>query len=37
MIAHLYGRIAEKTPTSVVLDVSGVGYLCEIPVSSFKQ
>ncbi|MGH8004483.1 MAG: Holliday junction branch migration protein RuvA [Limisphaerales bacterium] len=37
MIAHLSGRIAEKTPTSVVLDVSGVGYLCEIPVSSFKQ
>ena len=37
MIAHLSGRISEKTPTSVVLDVSGVGYLCEIPVSSFKQ
>ncbi|MCI0330661.1 MAG: Holliday junction branch migration protein RuvA [candidate division Zixibacteria bacterium] len=37
MIAHLSGRIAEKTPTSVVLDVSGVGYICEIPVSSFKQ
>jgi Holliday junction DNA helicase RuvA len=37
MISHLSGRIAEKTPTSVVLDVSGVGYLCEIPVSSFKQ
>ncbi|HXF47835.1 MAG TPA: Holliday junction branch migration protein RuvA [Verrucomicrobiae bacterium] len=37
MIAHLSGRIAEKTPTSVILDVSGVGYLCEIPVSSFKQ
>ncbi len=37
MIAHLFGRIAEKTPTSVVLDVSGVGYVCEIPVSSFKQ
>lgn len=37
MISHLSGRIAEKTPTSVVLDVSGVGYICEIPVSSFKQ
>src|SRR5574341_601041 len=37
MISYLSGRIAEKTPTSVVLDVSGVGYLCEIPVSSFKQ
>lgn len=37
MISHLSGRISEKTPTSVVLDVSGVGYLCEIPVSSFKQ
>lgn len=37
MISFLSGRIAEKTPTSVVLDVSGVGYLCEIPVSSFKQ
>jgi Holliday junction DNA helicase RuvA len=37
MINFLSGRIAEKTPTSVVLDVSGVGYFCEIPVSSFKQ
>jgi Holliday junction DNA helicase RuvA len=37
MISYLAGRIAEKTPTSVVLDVSGVGYLCEIPVSSFKR
>jgi len=37
MISHLSGRISEKTPTSIVLDVAGVGYLCEIPVSSFKQ
>ncbi len=37
MIGFLSGRIAEKTPTSVVLDVAGVGYVCEIPVSSFKQ
>ncbi len=37
MISYLSGRIAEKTPTSVVLDVSGIGYVCEIPVSSFKQ
>lgn len=35
MIAHLTGRILRKGPQDVVLDVNGVGYLLQIPVSTF--
>jgi len=31
------GRIIEKSPTSVVLDVGGVGYRLEIPVSTYEK
>lgn len=37
MIAHLRGVIAEKSPTRVVFDVSGVGYELLIPVSTFEK
>ena len=35
MIAHLRGRILEKQPTRVVVDVSGVGYDVAVPLSTF--
>ncbi len=37
MIAHLRGRLLEKRPTQVILDVGGVGYNVHIPVSTFYQ
>ena len=35
MIAHLHGRILEKQPTRVVVDVGGVGYDVAVPLSTF--
>ena len=35
MIAHLRGRILEKQPTRVVVDVGGVGYDVSVPLSTF--
>lgn len=35
MIALLTGRIAGKSPDSVILDVNGVGYRVQIPFSTF--
>lgn len=35
MIAHLRGRLLEKHPNRVVVDVGGVGYDVQVPVSSF--
>ena len=35
MIAHLSGTLLSKQATSVILDVSGVGYEVTIPVSTF--
>ena len=35
MIAHLRGRILEKHPNRVVVDVSGVGYDVFVPLSTF--
>ncbi len=37
MIAYLEGVLREKTPTSVVLDVNGVGYAVFIPVTTFYE
>jgi Holliday junction DNA helicase RuvA len=37
MIGRLTGRLAEKSPDQVVLDVSGVGYLVHIPLSTFYE
>ncbi len=36
MYEYLVGRLIEKKPTSIVLDVHGVGYLAQIPVSTFS-
>ena len=35
MIAHLRGRILEKQPTRIVVDVGGVGYDVAVPLSTF--
>ena len=35
MIAHLRGRILEKHPNRVVVDVNGVGYDVAVPLSTF--
>jgi len=37
MIAHLRGRLLEKRPHQAILDVGGVGYLVQIPVSTFSH
>ena len=35
MIGHLHGVLLEKTPPLVLIDVNGVGYECEVPMSTF--
>ena len=35
MIGYLKGTLIEKKPNSVLMDVNGVGYLVNIPVSTF--
>jgi Holliday junction DNA helicase RuvA len=37
MIAFLDGELAEAWPTQVIVDVHGVGYLAQIPLSSFEH
>ena len=37
MIAHLEGRLAEKTPNQVTVVVGGVGYRLFIPVSTYYE
>ena len=37
MIAHLNGRLLSKEPNSVIVDVSGVGYEVNIPLSTFYE
>ena len=35
MIARLFGRIAEKQPNRLIVDVSGVGYDVQVPLSTY--
>ena len=35
MIAHLRGRLSEKQPNRIVVDVNGVGYDVFVPLSTF--
>jgi len=37
MIAFLRGRLLQKRPNQLILDVNGVGYNVNIPISSFSQ
>jgi Holliday junction DNA helicase RuvA len=37
MIGRLTGRLATKAPDQILLDVSGVGYLVHIPLSTFYE
>jgi Holliday junction DNA helicase RuvA len=37
MISFLDGELVEALPTQVVISVQGVGYLVQIPLSSFEQ
>ena len=37
MIAYLNGILAEKTPSSVIMDVNGVGYEVFIPLSTYDR
>ncbi len=35
MIGELRGRLAEKRPNQVLVDVGGVGYLVQVPLSTY--
>ena len=35
MIAHLHGRIFDKQPNRIIVDVNGVGYDVAVPLSTF--
>ena len=37
MIAHIYGKIAEKFAGNIIVDVNGVGYEITVPTSEFDQ
>ena len=35
MIANLHGRLLEKQPSRLIIDVNGVGYELQVPLSTF--
>ncbi len=37
MISRLTGRLVEKSPPAIVVDVQGVGYEVDVPMSTFYQ
>ena len=37
MITHIKGRLVEKTPTSVIIECNGIGYLINISLHTFSQ
>lgn len=37
MIAHINGKLTEKTPTYLVIDCGGVGYHIQISLNTFEQ
>lgn len=37
MIAYLEGKLIEKSPTHLILEVNGVGYSVDIPVSTYSS
>lgn len=37
MIAHLAGKLLQKQPNTIIIDVAGVGYEVTIPLSTFYE
>jgi Holliday junction DNA helicase RuvA len=37
LIAYLEGKLIEKNPTHLILDINGIGYSVNIPVSSYSH
>ncbi|MEK7699117.1 MAG: Holliday junction branch migration protein RuvA [Planctomycetota bacterium] len=37
MLDYIRGRVASKSPTRIVLEVSSIGYLLHIPLSTFEK
>lgn len=37
MIAHLNGRLVEKTPTHIIVECGGLGYFVKISLNTFSQ
>ena len=37
MITHIHGKLLEKTPTYVVVDVNGIGYKIKISLQTFSE
>jgi len=37
MITHIKGRLSEKSPTNVVIEVNGIGYWVNISLTTFSQ
>ena len=37
MINHIKGRLSEKSPTNVVIEVNGIGYWVNISLTTFSQ
>ena len=37
MIAHLNGRLVEKTPTNLIVECGGVGYFVKISLNTFSK
>ncbi|HXV28270.1 MAG TPA: Holliday junction branch migration protein RuvA [bacterium] len=37
MYHYLHGQLVEKTPTSIILDVGGIGFHLQIPLSSYEK
>ena len=37
MITHIKGRLVEKSPTSVVIECYGIGYMINISLNTFSQ
>jgi len=37
MIAHLNGRLVEKTPTNIIVECGGVGYFVKISLNTFSN
>jgi Holliday junction DNA helicase RuvA len=36
MITHIKGKLVEKSPTSVIIDINGIGYLINISLNTFS-